>query len=127
MVEQVSISSLPPRASAWSRLGGWALNRLGPGLRLLRYLEGLGREKGELATFRLGTRRVYFLNHPELVKEVLVTQHKKFLKSRGLEGSKLVLGEGLLTSEKELHRRQRRLLQPAFFPARMPAYARVMA
>jgi cytochrome P450 len=50
-----------------------------------------------------------------------------FHKGRGLERAKMLLGEGLLTSEDELHLRQRRLAQPAFHRARIAAYAETMA
>jgi len=58
---------------------------------------------------------------------VLVTHGRTFHKGRGLERAKMLLGEGLLTSEDELHLRQRRLAQPAFHRARIAAYADTMA
>ncbi|HEX6893960.1 MAG TPA: cytochrome P450, partial [Bryobacteraceae bacterium] len=65
-------------------------------------------------------------NHPDLVKEVLVTQQNKFIKSRALQRARILLGNGLLTSEGDLHRRQRRLAQPAFHRERLVAYANQM-
>ena len=67
------------------------------------------------------------LNHPDLIRDVLVTHNRNFRKGRGLERAKRLLGEGLLTSEGELHRRQRRLAQPAFHRDRVAAYGAVMA
>jgi cytochrome P450 len=55
-----------------------------------------------------------------------VTQHRSFHKSRVLQRSKIIFGEGLLTSEEELHKRQRRLVQPAFHRERIGRYAEVM-
>jgi cytochrome P450 len=66
------------------------------------------------------------LVHPDHVKEILVTQQRTFIKSMVLQRSRRVLGDGLLTSEGELHLRQRRLVQPAFHRARIAAYAEVM-
>lgn len=56
----------------------------------------------------------------------LRTHDWNFHKGRGLERSKRLLGEGLLTSEGELHRRQRRLAQPAFHAHRIANYAVTM-
>ncbi len=90
------------------------------------YLTRLAREYGDVASLGSGRRRMYLLSRPEYVQEVLVTHSRQFVKSRALERSKIVLGEGLLTSEGDLHRRQRRLVQPAFHRDRVLSYAGVM-
>lgn len=86
-------------------------------------LERLAREHGDVAGMRFGPRRVTLLTHPDLVREVLVTRHKSFVKSYALQRARVLLGEGLLTSEEPLHLRQRRLAQPAFHRERIAAYA----
>lgn len=73
-----------------------------------------------------GETHVYFVNHPALIQDVLVTHDWNFVKGRGLRTSKPVFGNGLLTSEGELHRRQRRMAQPAFHHARLAQYGRTM-
>ncbi|PYV38299.1 MAG: hypothetical protein DMG09_12295 [Acidobacteria bacterium] len=93
----------------------------------LGFLTGLARTYGDIAHFKLGPQDVYLFNHPDHIKDVLVTRHRNFVKSRGLELAKRFLGEGLLTSEGELHRRQRQLVQPAFHRQRINSYANVMA
>src|SRR5262249_4611271 len=86
----------------------------------------LRRDYGDVVPFRLGSQRVYLLSDPEHIRDVLVVNHRKFKKSRGLELAKRFLGEGLLTSEGETHRRQRRLVQPAFHRDRIASYADTM-
>jgi len=86
----------------------------------------LAREYGDLPQFQLLSYPAYLLNHPDLVREVLVTQQNKFIKSLALQRARILLGEGLLTSEGDFHRRQRRLAQPAFHRERLNAYALVM-
>lgn len=81
---------------------------------------------GDLVGFRFGTQRVVLLNHPDLIKDVLVTHDHLFGKGRGLQRAKRLLGEGLLTSEGSFHRRQRRLAQPAFHRQRVQGYGTVM-
>ena len=91
------------------------------------FLSNLAREYGDVSQVRIGPQRLFFVSHPDLVRDVLVTHHDSFVKGRALQRSKRLLGEGLLTSEGEHHRRQRRLAQPAFHRQRIAAYARVMS
>jgi cytochrome P450 len=92
----------------------------------LNYLLDAARRYGDIARIMLGPQEVFLVNNPDYIRDVLVTNHRNFLKSRGLEVAKRFLGEGLLTSEREFHRRQRRLIQPAFHRQRIDGYARVM-
>ncbi len=83
-------------------------------------------ELGDVTTFRLGGQRSYFLNNPEMVRDMLVVSHHKFVKGRALQRAKRLLGDGLLTAEHEFHLRQRRMIQPAFHRQRIADYARSM-
>lgn len=82
---------------------------------------------GDIAHMQTRGLHFYLINHPELIQDVLVTHHRSFVKSRALQVARRLLGDGLLTSEGELHLRQRRLVQPAFHRQRMAAYSQVMA
>jgi cytochrome P450 len=112
----------PGRATARARLLGYLAFRRDP----LSYLTRLAREHGDIVYFNVGARRAYLLNHPDLVRDVLVNHQDHFHKGRALQRSKRLLGEGLLTSEGEHHRRQRRLAQPAFHKKRIESYGDVM-
>jgi cytochrome P450 len=92
----------------------------------LAYLQRSSLEHGDIVYFRFGPQDVFFLNHPDYIKDVLVTHHQSFMKGRALQRAKRLLGEGLLTSEGDFHRRQRRLAQPAFHRARIASYGAVM-
>lgn len=92
----------------------------------LGYLQRAVAEHGDVVYLRFGPQDVFFLAHPDHVREVLVTRHQSFMKGRALQRAKRLLGEGLLTSEGEFHRRQRRLAQPAFHRARINSYGAVM-
>ena len=81
---------------------------------------------GDVSTFKVGKIPVFLINHPDLIRDLLVTNHSKFIKGRALQRAKGLLGEGLLTSEKEFHLRQRRMIQPAFHRARISSYAEAM-
>ena len=92
----------------------------------IQFFTTLARTYGDVAYVEMGGERIYVLNDPADVRDVLVTHQRFFHKGRGLERSKRLLGKGLLTSEDDLHRRQRRLIQPAFHRDRIAAYADVM-
>jgi cytochrome P450 len=92
----------------------------------LAYLQNATREHGDVVYLRFGPQDVFFLNHPDYIKDVLVTHHQSFMKGRALQRAKRLLGEGLLTSEGDFHRRQRRLAQPAFHRGRIASYGAVM-
>ena len=92
----------------------------------LGYLTHLAAEYGDLVHFRLLHRPAFLLAHPDLIREVLVTQQHKFTKTPTYQRMKRLLGNGLLTSDGDTHKRHRRLLQPAFNRESMPAYCRVM-
>src|SRR3954469_19046589 len=94
--------------------------------RLEFMVESAAKYGGDVLFFRVGNQRIYLFKHPDLIRDVLVTNQKNFTKSRALQRAKLLLGEGLLTSEGEFHLRQRRLAQPAFHRDRITGYARVM-
>ena len=92
----------------------------------LGYLTALVREYGDISTLRYYNFRVYFVNHPDLIEEVLVTHNRKFIKGRILRANRRLFGNGLLTSEGDFWLRQRRLAQPAFHRTRIAAYAETM-
>ena len=56
----------------------------------------------------------WFLNSPADIKRVLVTNHRNYTKGIGLDRVRILLGDGIMTSEGDLWRRQRRMIQPFF-------------
>jgi cytochrome P450 len=81
---------------------------------------------GDVSQITLGPQPVALLSHPDDIQTMLVTKQRSFVKGRALEVTKVLLGEGLLTSEGELHLRQRRLIQPAFHRERLTSYGASM-
>jgi len=79
---------------------------------MLGFLTRVSEEYGDIVYYKLGSRKMYLLNNPEHIKDVLVTNNRNFEKSRALKRTKIVLGEGLLTNEGEPHIKQRRTIQP---------------
>jgi len=81
---------------------------------------------GDIVFFTIAGAPYALLNHPDHVRDVLVTRHRAFHKGLGLERAQVLLGKGLLTSEDAHHQRHRRLLQPAFHRERVAGYASTM-
>lgn len=76
---------------------------------------------GERVWLEIGPYRVLLLSGPDDIEEVLVRQNRRFVKGRTLQHARPLLGDGLLTSEGDVWRRDRRLAQPAFHRDRVHA------
>ncbi|HEY4354191.1 MAG TPA: cytochrome P450 [Acidobacteriaceae bacterium] len=116
--------------------GEW---RLPPGLRrpLHRYLrarwvnfgnpiplfEHLHKTFGPIAHYTFLGHLIVFVNHPDFVQEILINQAGSFRKERTLQRMKILLGEGLITSDDPIHMRQRRIAAPAFHRQRIANHA----
>lgn len=111
---------------------------LGPGaIPLLGHLPALVRDAARwldacrrtapVVEVRLGTRRVYLVCEPQLVHEMLIGQVTGFDKGGPMfEQAREIVGDGLITVRHAGHRRQRRLMQPAFSPAQIAGYTTEM-
>jgi len=101
-------------------------------------LSGLQRQYGPITRLRvpvLGT--IYVVSDPAVVQEVLTLSGRAFEKGvvrRGQDPAQpgptpltALLGQGLLTSSGDLHKHQRRLLQPLFHRDRIAGYATAFA
>jgi len=80
----------------------------------LGFFTRLHSERGDVARFRVPGRRLVLLGHPDHVRDVLLTHASKVEKGPALRSTRVLLGDGLLTSEGAVHLEHRRRLQPAF-------------
>jgi len=87
------------------------------------------RDYGDVVSMRFLYLTTYFLFHPDDIENVISTNSKNFIKSRNQRSPlfQRLVGNGLLTSEGEVWKQQRRLAQPAFHRHRINAYAETMA
>ena len=90
------------------------------------FLYRIAREHGDIVHLRLGQQDVFAISNPEWIQDILVTHQAQFKKSRTLERARALLGDGLLTNEGDAHKRQRRLVQPAFHHERLMGYGAAM-
>jgi cytochrome P450 len=82
--------------------------------------------QGGLVRTHIWQLPVWVVTAPELIEEVLVKKQRCFIKSGALRSTARAFGVGLLTSDKELWRRQRRTIQPAFHAQRLAGYRTLM-
>lgn len=92
----------------------------------LGFLHRVAEQYGDISFFRFGPRNIYFINNPEFIEDVLIKNNRKFTKSKVLQRAKIIVGEGLLTSENEQHLQNRRAIQPLFHNRAIPSYAKIM-
>jgi cytochrome P450 len=84
------------------------------------------REYGPVAYARLSGRPHFLLSDPADVERVLITNHRNYWKGAVQAREASLFGNGLLLSEGEFWRRQRRIMQPAFHRRRIEQYAEIM-
>ena len=87
------------------------------------FLLRIARDQGDVAHFWLGRTQAVLLSHPDHVRQVLIDRADDFTKGRLMQRARRLLGNGLLTSEGDLHRSQRRRIQPVFTREHLHSYA----
>jgi cytochrome P450 len=84
--------------------------------------EHLLKAYGNIAHYRFLGTPIVFINDPDYIREILINQASSFVKERTVRRIKILLGEGLITSDDPIHKRQRRIVAPAFHRQRIAAY-----
>jgi cytochrome P450 len=85
------------------------------------------RRYGDVVSFKIGPRRGYLITNPVDIRHVLQDNARNYKKSPLYDTLRVLVGNGLLTSEGDFWLRQRRIAQPAFHRQRIAALAAVMA
>jgi cytochrome P450 len=102
-----------------------ALRKFRPGNPIFLF-QHLAETYGDIAHYKIAQHHIVFLNHPEYIREILVVQNDNFIKERTVQRSKMLLGNGMITSEGAEHRAQRQAAQPAFHRQRIGEYGWIM-
>jgi cytochrome P450 len=92
----------------------------------LAFLLECARQYGDVVRIRHLPWSSYLFVHPRDVKHILQGNHRNYTKGIVFQKLKRIAGEGLVFSDGDLWRRQRRLIQPAFHRQRIAAFADMM-
>jgi cytochrome P450 len=90
----------------------------------IRLFEHLRETYGNISCYRFMGTVIVFVNDPEYIREILINQAPSFIKERTLKRMKILLGEGLITSDDPIHIRQRKIAAPFIASASPPTAAR---
>lgn len=115
-------TSLPPGPRGFPFVGNLPQFRRDP----LAFARGVQRAYGDVATITMMGHRIIMFFRPEDAHYFLVDGARKFNSGTNRDVMKRFLGEALLTTDGEVHRRDRRLVQPAFHKKRVEGYAEIM-
>ncbi|CAN5664399.1 cytochrome P450 [soil metagenome] len=118
----MAVTTLPPGPKTRPLIG----NLLDYSRDPLGFLARSAREYGDVVSLQFPGMPAYLLSNPEHIEQVLVKNNRNFIKDRSTKQMLSILGDGLLTSDGDFWRRQRRLAQPAFHRERIDNYARTM-
>lgn len=110
----------PPRRTTFGLLHKLTFDRLG-------LMNLAASQYGDAVRLSIGPKNLYLFNHPESAKHVLADNAANYSKGIGLVQAKRAIGDGLLTSDGELWRKQRKTIQPVFQAKRIAKQAGVIA
>ncbi|MDH6129415.1 cytochrome P450 [Kitasatospora sp. GP82] len=117
-----ALESIPRAPGGFPFLGHvWSLWR--DPLGLLKSLSATG----DLVRLDLGTLPVVVVTSPQLAHDVMVVHGRSFEKGRLFDRVRPLVGDGLATATRQVHRRHRTLMQPSFHRERVASYCRIMS
>ncbi len=115
---------LPPGPS---RLKAFGFLGRGSPRKAFAFLERTAHEYGPVSMFRIFHHSICLVVDPELIRRILVTDQRQYVRDTGATLLRELLGDVLLTREDPSHLERRRVLQPAFHRTQVAGYAELMA
>lgn len=91
------------------------------------YLKDKQKQYGDFVLLKATNHPIYLINNLEYVEQILVKESKNFTKGTGYQRSRVILGNGIFTSDGEFHDSQRKLINPAFHKSRIEEYYKTVA
>ncbi len=119
MVSQQLAQKTPTGLPGWPIIGNMAEFARDP----IKFITRLQQEYGDVAGFSLMGNKSVLLSNPEEIERVLLETGKRFGKFKPTYAMRTILGNGLVTSEGDFWKRQRKLAAPAFHHQSIKHYA----
>ena len=113
---------LPPSPKASPVSGHFKPFRKDP----IRFLLNTAADQGDISLFKIFSKKIYFINHPDLIRQVMQKNHKNYHKSPSYKQIEELTGQGILTTDGEKWLMQRKLYQPAFSYESIMSYSGIV-
>lgn len=114
-----SLATLPPGPAGKPLIGSMLEFRRDP----LAFLAGAADQYGPVVLVQIATQTLFQINDADAVQSVFQEKYRTYVKGKFFEPMRLLLGNGLATSEGAFWLRQRRLMQPEFHRQRIASFA----
>lgn len=88
----------------------------------LSFLTKLHKEYGDIVMLKASGHRIYLIADLKYIDHILVRDPENFTKGIGFQRGRIILGNGILTSEGSFHHSQRKMINPAFHRSRWEMY-----
>ncbi len=90
------------------------------------FLSRIAHDYGDISYFRFGWMRVVFVNHPDLVQDILVTHHRNFIQGPARQTAKRLAPNALFVADGDIHVKKRRLIHPLFHRRHIQTFGNVI-
>src|SRR5690606_28437244 len=93
----------------------------------LSFISELNRKYGDIVAFNAGQEEILLINDPGFIEHILITNPDNYLRGTGFSRLRMILGEGLLSTDGGIHKRHRTMMQPSFHKKSIEEYTNVMS
>jgi cytochrome P450 len=94
---------------------------------IARYLEKMWKKYGDFVHLRASGHSMYLINNIHHIEQILVKDHRNFTKGTGFQRARILLGNGLITSDGDFHDTQRKMINPAFHRSMIKGYSETVS
>ena len=92
----------------------------------LHFIQKMKSRYGTDVYFEAGREKIFLVNDPGFIEHVLIKNPDNYLRGTGFSKLKMLLGEGLLSTDGRIHKRHRAMIQPSFHKASVEGYYQQM-
>src|SRR5690606_7539106 len=91
------------------------------------FISELNRKYGDIVAFNAGQEEIFLVNDPGFIEHILISNSDNYLRGTGFSRLRMILGEGLLSSDGAVHKRHRTMMQPSFNKKSIDEYTNIMS